>query len=198
MEWISINQEIFPCGIPKHCEWSELSEIIKVLKKIGSFDNSNHTFFPRMGGMDLKDAKESLEDNCLELICGTTSILKPIKLTFESFVNPIWNYFRLESADMEQTDAYEYDLENSEEVTELTPLNYVNRGYWDEASYEDKPLPSNARLVVRRIKGGSYVVFSKTSWYNKHSQTYDARHNEMSETEFRHYIKKVISEGWDN
>jgi hypothetical protein len=196
MEWININKAIFPFGIPKHCEWTELSEIIKVLKKIGSYDNSNHTFFPRMGGLDLKDAKKSLEDDCIEFICGTSNILKPIKLTFESFADPIWNYFRLESANMEQTDAYEYKLKDSEELTELAPLNYVNRGSWDESRYDDKPLPSTARLVVRRIKGGSYVIFSKSSWYNKHNQTYDARHNKMSELEFRVYIEKVIREGW--
>ncbi|PHN93497.1 serine/threonine protein kinase [Maribacter sp. 6B07] len=173
-----------------------MDEIIKVLRKVGWQKNSNHTFFPTMGGLDLQDAKESLEEDCIEFICSLTYIIKPKKLTFESFQDPIWNYFRLETADIEKSGVFD-DPGHSEELAELTPLNYVSREYWDEQRYNDEPLPSTARLVIRKLKGGSFVIFSKQSWYNKQSSTYDARHNKMNETEFRKYIEGVIENGWE-
>ncbi|MFC0517342.1 hypothetical protein ACFFGT_24235 [Mucilaginibacter angelicae] len=194
--WISIQQSIFPLGIPAHCEWVDLNEMIRVLNKIGSINNINHMFYPTGGGLDLESAKLSEEKGCIELYTGTADILKPAVLSFEGFKDPIWNYFRIDTAELKSSGVYgESSDYSNEELTEISPLKYVSRSYWDESEYEGKNLPKSARLVTRHLKG-SFVIFSKGSFYNRKSSTYDARHNKMTAKEFRNYIEKVSNHGW--
>lgn len=195
--WSVICQEIFPYGIPKHSEWTSKDEIIKILNKIGSYPHKNHTFLPKGGGLDLIGASLSQEDNCIECHFSYPHILLPQKLTFESFENPIWNYFRLEANSLAPK-VYEHEVIFYEELCEIDRLHYVDRSYWDADRYDDEPLPATARLVIRNVNAGSYVIFGKISPYNFNKNTYDARHNNMTSEEFRFYIESCIEKGWNN
>jgi hypothetical protein len=194
--WLDIQSAIFPMGLPAHCEWTDVTEIVQILNKIGSYDNSNHMFYPTGGGLDVEGAKLSSEPGCIEIFTGLTDILKPKLLLFESFKNPLWNYFRIDADELKPSGVYK-SLEDypNEELTELESGRYVDRGHWDNSEYEGKPLPKSARVVTRHLRG-SFVIFSKSSFYNRKSSTYDGRHNKMTAKEFRSYIEKVISNGW--
>ena len=51
-------------------------------------------------------------------------------------------------------------------------------------------LTDYSRQVTRQLKG-CFVIFSKNSFYNRTTGTYDGRHEKMSGKEFRIYIEKV-------
>jgi hypothetical protein len=193
--WIDIQNKIFPIGIPSQCEWRELEDIVSVLNTIGSVDNSNHMFYPTGGGLDVESSKLSIEINCIEIFAGLTSILKPKRLTFESFKDPIWNYFRLETEELEPSGVYKEKEYPSEELIEIESGKYFNRSYWDEGEYQGQKLPNTARVLTRHLKG-TFVIFAKSSYYNRNSSTYDARHNKMTSEEFRTYIENIINNGW--
>lgn len=194
-EWESIIREVFAFGVPKFSEWHKKEEIIRILNKIGSFKNSNHLFYPDGGGMDLEGSSKSHERNCIEINTGFNEILSPKCLTFHSFDDLEWSYFRIELNEITATKVYDHKLDFTEEVCEIEPLNYISREYWDSNYYEDEPLPKGSRLVERRLKG-SLILVGKMSAYNAHSPTYDGRHNKYSDTEFREYIESVQKEGW--
>jgi len=50
-------------------------------------------------------------------------------------------------------------------------------------------LPESARPASRFLTG-AFVFFSTRSTYNANPGTYDARHNKVSEEEFRAYIAR--------
>jgi len=199
-QWIEIQKRIFPMGIPQRASWEEIDDIIEILNIVGSYEQLNHIFFPDGGGLDLDEAKIStVEKGCIELNCGgIISLVKPKKLMFESFGNDEeWNYFRLETGDLKETGVYSPSYLNGERsyepLTELTPGEYVDYGAWDNSEYKGEPLPKTARGLTRYLKG-TFVLFRKTSLYNKNRSTYNARHNKMISDEFREYIRKVIDQ----
>ena len=192
-EWRQLINTIFPGGRPNRFEWETPQEISDVLNVIGSIKNSNHTFFPSAGGLDLQGCKVYAgEKGCIELDFGIIPyIAKPAKLIFEAFDDDNqWNYFRLELDQLpkmvEDGDAFDFF---DEQVTEVTPGKYMR---WEEKEYYPERLPENARIIVRLLKG-SLVTFQKSSQYNRRHgklDAYDARHNKMSANEFRDYIGK--------
>ena len=196
-DWVNILSEIFPTGVPNSSEWTDLPTIVKMLKTIGSIDNSNHMFYPTGGGLDIEDANLSVETGCIEIDTGgLIDIVKPKRLIFNSFnAEPQWSYFRLETFELLPSGVYGKN-ENSEEfsdeeVTELERGHYISRTYWDQGVYQGMKLPSTARVVTRHFRG-SFVIFQKTSTYNRTISTYDGRHNKMSDTQFRDHIQKSI------
>lgn len=58
---------------------------------------------------------------------------------------------------------------------------------WDQNEYNGESLPESARPAGRYLTG-AFVFFSTRSTYNANPGTYDARHNKISEEEFRAYI----------
>lgn len=192
-DWITIQKEIFPAGIPLRCEWSDREIIVSILKKIGAIENSNHMFFPTGGGLDIENANLAAEKDCIEIDTGGLyDIIKPHRLIFNSFnASPQWNYFRLEAAELKPSGVYKYEDESEEELAELEPGRYVSRTYFDQMEYHGEQLPSTARVVTRHLRG-AFVIFQKTSIYNRNSRTYDGRHNKMSDEEFRNYIQKQV------
>jgi hypothetical protein len=193
-EWEKVLHELFPSGIPNHCEWTDIDDIVNILNKIGSVESLNHMFYPSGGGMDIESARTSYETDCIEIYTGLTDLLKPKCLIFESFDDNLWSYFRIETEELEPSGVYEELDSSSEELTEING-EYVSRRYWDEGEYKGENLPSSARILTRHLNG-SFVIFAKSSYYNKNSRTYDARHNNLTSTEFREYIESVINHGW--
>lgn len=74
----------------------------------------------------------------------------------------------------------------------------MDRQYWEmnhlgeDENGDSIRLPAKARLVTRKFNGGAFVIFFKFSAYNSVNGTYDARHNRMTDDEFRHYIEAIV------
>lgn len=201
---------------------TDRNQIIEILNAVGTDEAANHTFFPSSGGQDLVGAKASHEEGLIELTFEgrSTYIVNPESLTFhQAGENPEWWYFRLNTKPFKATGIYketkpvehvfqsETDKQVAwsmsyygEEVLELRDGEYVDRAFWDmnQLGYDEYgdpiPLPDGARIVDRGIKGGAYVIFPKYSLYGRASSTYDARHNKVSDDEFRSAINRIVSE----
>lgn len=189
--WAECLQEIFQNGIPTYSYWEKPEEISKILNSIGAIHTSNHIFYPEGGGFDLVGAQLSNIKNCIEIDTGFHEILSPKRLSFHLVEDIELSYFRLELNELQPTGIYdENDIDFSESVCEIRPGNYIDQAHFDLDEYEDEPLPTGARLVVRRLKG-VIVIFGKDSKYNRTPSTYDGRYNNFTEDEFFEYISKV-------
>ncbi len=220
--WRELFADLFPLVIPRQATWTNPEQIVAVLSRLGKSESLNHLFFPGGGGNDLKSVRLSdHEPGCIEMLTPRPNIVKPLKLTFEGFDNdPEWNYFRLEAApldpcpefnasveseegdegdegDEEGTDIAQNDHElfesYDEEGTEISSSKYAPFDCWNYGEFEGKELPETARPVVRWLRG-TFVIFSKTSFYNHapgQLDAYDGRHNKMTEQEFREHIEQM-------
>jgi len=191
-EWTELMQLLFPLGAPERATWADIDAICIVLNEVGKVRALNHMFFPNGGGNTITQVSRAGEEGFIVIEALGTSILKPLKLTFESpGVGSKWNYFRLEAAQADPTGISEIGDDRFEEyLTEIEPGTYESRDLWEYQGYgDDEELPETARPVGRYLRG-SFVIFSTRSPYNLDSSTYDARHEKMSEDEFRDYIKR--------
>jgi len=192
-EWISLQKNLFPGIIPTQVIWTELSDILNILNILGSSESLNHMFFPGGGGLDLEGAYPSHENGCIELNCGYTEIIKPTRLIFQSFPGQYeWNYFRIETDGISPSGVYNNLTYDHEEVTEIAPCRYIARHYWDQGTYNGKPLPETARVVSRHFKG-NFLIFQKTSEFNKSSVAYDDLWTKLSLDQFNEFIVGVIT-----
>jgi serine/threonine protein kinase len=190
-EWIELQNKLFPVGSPERVAWTDIDSICSVLRLVAQVPSLNHMFFPGGGGMTIEAVSKAEEAGLIVLQHGHSTVLKPLKLTFESFgPGSEWNYFRLEAEPIPPTDIEAVSGDGYlEELCELTPGHYVDFEAWLANEYHGERLPESARPVVRYLKG-SFVFFSTRSPYNLDPSTYDARHNKMSEDEFRNYIAR--------
>lgn len=183
--WEDIIRTISGGNPPSRKEWRDTSEILKILNQVAAAKDANHMFLPGGGGLDLTWSKPGHEPRTIELNCGgLTDLVIPKRLTFENLDdgNPHGMYYYLEIEGLSPV------IENAstglgrEEVTELFPGKYAPRwafdaGYYDhDESGDEIPLPDSARVVSRYFKG-NFAIFSKGSYYNRHSATYDGRHD---------------------
>lgn len=193
-EWIEVQQTLFPTGAPTRATWTQIDSICSVLNEIARVPSLNHMFYPTGGGNTITGVSRATEPGVIALHVGEkiAELLKPAKLTYESFgYDASWNYFRLEAAPLEPAGvpgAVGHDG-ISERLTELLPGQYVNYGHWVNNEYRGKHLPDESRPVGRFLRG-SFVFFSTRSIYNGDPSTYDARHNAMTEDDFRVYIER--------
>lgn len=193
-EWSEVTQKLFPLGAPSRATWTEIDDICAVLSEVAKIPSLNHMFYPTGGGNTITGVSRSEEEGTIELRIGEkmAEILKPKKLTYESFGNDTsWSYFRLEADEIEPTgiDAALGRERIDEALTEIVPGQYIPYYHWDNNEFNDEPLPDSARPVSRFLKG-SFVFFSTRSAYNLNPGTYDARHHKMNEKEFRRYIER--------
>lgn len=193
-EWNELTRKLFPLVVPTRAAWTDLDDICLVLGEVAKVPSLNHMFYPTGGGNTITGVSRAAEQGMIELDIGdkNAELLKPVKLSYESFgTDSRWSYFRLEAEPIKPTGiqrAMDSDG-GAEALTEIAPGKYVPYEHWDEGEYQDVPLPALARPVTRFLKG-SFVLFSTRSFYNANSDTYDARHNQMSEDEFRDYIQR--------
>lgn len=187
-QWKYVQKKLFGKIIPDRASWSSVEDVVSVLNLLGRMPNLNHMFIPSGGGIDLKSVELASESGCIVLNELGTSIVKPKRLIAENISKDYeWSYFRLELDELEPIlGEVIYDVE---ELTEDVPGHYLswicgNYGHYDDGT----SLPDSYRMVSRYVKG-SFVIFLKTSIYNKIAGTYDARHNKMNADEFREYIK---------
>lgn len=159
--------------------------------------NKNHAYYPTGGGMDFLSCQMSREQGCLDFMVGerTATVVCPSALTLDYFPQaPEESFFFLELAELAPSDVYQTSVGMSEELVELQPGKFVDRGVWDNGFYghdedgREMPLSSDARLVVRRFRGG-IVLVSKGSLWNNTPKTYDGSYNALG----RHGVRQIIS-----
>lgn len=199
-QWYEIQKKLFPSAFPKRVIWSDINDIIIILKVICTYKNLNHVFLPTGGGLDLLDSKLSVEQSCIELQFFSKHIVKPKRLLFESInYDPQWNYFRLElellSRAVITKDCFGDSIR--EDVTQLSPGQYKDSNYYENSYYREQEddeyvRPTEMEYVTRWLSG-SFVIFSKSSTYNSISSTYDGRHNKMDTDKFRDYIQQLAN-----
>lgn len=193
-KWEEFLHGIFLDGIPQQHEWTETTEIIGILEKIGHANALNHTFIPFRGGMDLTGARQSYEQGCVEMyLCGFPYILKISKVKFQSFNEaPLeWAHFRVVTVPLKPSGVYEKSESNLEELTEITPGDYIDLKYYENGEFQGESLSQSARSLVR-LFSGDFVVFSKGSLYNDNPYTYDGRHSKFGEEWFLMYLRNEI------
>ena len=194
VEWTELTQKLFPLGSPSRTTWTQIDAICAVLSEIAEVPALNHMFYPSGGGHTITGVSRAAEKGMIALHIGEkmAEILKPKKLTYEYFnADTHWNYFRLE-AEIINPIGIKGALDSdgiSESLTEITPGEYYPYKHWEYNEFNGEPLPESARPVNRYLNG-SFVFFSTNSIYNHTPATYDARHNKMSEEEFRRYIER--------
>ncbi|MCC2955337.1 protein kinase [Massilia sp. IC2-477] len=195
-EWSELTHKLFPMGAPARACWTDIDSICAVLDEISKVKGLNHMFYPTGGGNTITSVSRAKESGLIALHVGekTAEILKPAKLAYESFGRDTsWSYFRLEAAPIQPT-----GLSGSvgyhgisEELTEISPGHYESYACWQYDEFKGRKLPESARPVSRYLTG-AFVFFSTRSIYNQIPDTYDARHNQMTEDDFRTYIEKNV------
>lgn len=192
-EWVEVQNQLFPHGSPSRAIWLGIEEICAVLRLASRTGSLNHMFYPDRGGLTVEGVSLAAEPGFIKIHSGISKILRPKKLTFESFgKGSRWNYFRLEAqvVDPSGTEGGHHQAEGySEALCEIRPGEYVTPDAWEYGEFNGRPLPSGAGPVVRYLKG-AFVIFSTRSPYNLTPETYDARHEKMGEEEFREYIQR--------
>lgn len=193
-EWTELTHKLFPLGAPTRTTWSNIDSICAVIDQIAKVKALNHMFYPTGGGHTVTGVSRAAETGLIALHVGEKSadILKPAKLTYESFgADMRWSYFRLEAAPLHPTGiAKSLGLDGiSEELTEIAPGHYDSYACWQYDEFKGEPLPESARPISRYLSG-TFVFFSTRSVYNQDAATYDARHEKMTEEEFRNYIER--------
>lgn len=190
LQWVEIQDNLFPSIHPTYAEWRTREDIIYVLKLLCKYRNLNHMFFPDSGGLDLTDVTISHEDNCLELICnGAIYVVKPTRLFFE-FINSEyeWNYFILETGPLEPHSENLHNDAYFEELAELSPLDYRSLSEISKIQ-QDKPGMSWRHIV--RYLHGTFLFFHKDSIYNQLICQYDGGHERYGFTDFRLFIEEL-------
>lgn len=192
-DWIKIQTDLFNSNIPEFREWTDKSDIVKVLNLIGKVKDSNHVLFSTGGGLDLEGATNSYEKECIELSFGYAYVVKPSRLLFQAFEDkPEWNYFWLETEELTPSGVYEDDNEpfENEEVLELSQGHYISMAHDETKEYNGEELPKTTRIVIR-VSKGTYLIVKKLGPYNDNSLAYEGFHNTMDYKEFYQFIKKA-------
>ncbi len=191
-DWEHLSEILFNGIAPDVVAYSGKEKIIKVLDEISRCPAYNHMFVPKGGGHDLDEVEEAAEEGCIRILgdgCGL--VLKPKKLYFRGFKDIKWNYFLLETEEIDNT-LPDWNDGWYEMVIEDTPAHYVKA---DDACYgvydydTGEPLPEGWRCEERVLKG-KFLFVMKLGHYNRIPDTYDARHCDCSEEEFYKLISR--------
>ncbi|NTG38805.1 protein kinase [Agrobacterium rhizogenes] len=190
-QWAEFAQKFFPQQTPEQAVWTDVDAIVDILNEIGRVPGLNHMFFPSGGGMTIEEARRAPEPEFIELHTGYVTLLKPAKLSFVSFrQDPKWDYLRLEVAPVDPTGYYDVEADDYfEYLSELNPAHYAHPDVVEYRDEQERELPAGSRSITRYLRG-SFVFFSTSSPYNQDTSTYDARHEQMSEDEFREYMRR--------
>lgn len=190
--WAKILRSIFPLGIPQSCEWTDKYAIHDLLYVIGLEGQSNQMLFANGCRMNLIDARYSSEYNCVELrTSGPAYIVRPTKLSFESFNGPApkWGYFRLEFANLKPSRFCSNPDAKMEEVCEFEPGEYIHDKHWIDDEYDGERLPETARMITRIMHGS--LIISEAGALN--TVNYDENLETMSNNEVRSHIENATT-----
>ncbi|QYA05021.1 protein kinase [Rhizobium sp. B21/90] len=197
-EWREFAEKFFPRQTPEEATWTDPDAIVTVLSEIAKVPSLNHLFFPDGGGMTLRAIRRAAEPGFIDLDTDFAVLLKPTKLTYVSFgLDPNWDYLRLEAEPVAATGLGVVGSQGYlEYLSELLPGQYDHPDVYEYRFDHERKLPEGSRSVVRYLKG-TMVLFSTSSPYNHNSATYDARHEKMSEAEFKHDMGRGARYFWE-
>ncbi|GAF05989.1 protein kinase domain-containing protein [Saccharicrinis fermentans] len=179
-EWEDALSKIFPVSIPVSCTWEKPEAILQVLKILFErYDNLNHAFYPRGGGMDF----EKIEIYELEelLLINRDVVLKPKILIFESMNSYDWSYFRLEVDEIEPV--FTDNISEFEERLFVLP----------DGRYSE--IETDETVEYSRFFKGSFVITNKMSKINQLSGRYNAYsglHNKHSNSEYKVILTELM------
>lgn len=192
-DWKFLNKYLFKENSPDSTSWRNIDGIIHILNIIGNIPAYNHMFFSDRGGLDFERASKAKEKDCIYVYSGgCCNVVKPKRLYFEGFNDFEWNYFLLELDELEPI-LGETTI-SSEFVVEDYPGHYVSAQYAQYGVYDyDKgnKLPKGFKLVERYLRG-KFLIVLKRGPYNSIRATYDGRHGDCSNTDFREYLEWII------
>ena len=190
--WNFLNKLLFATSTPKTCTWNNINDINYVLNIVGRIPAYSHLLFSSGGGSDYQKT-ELADTECLDIIADPFRYrIKPKQLVFESFKHSFWNYFLLELEKQEVVVGTEVS-EFEERVVEDLPNHYVSAvdacyGVYD---YENgKTLPQTAKIIHRYLDG-KFLIVLKSGPYNHIAETYDGRHGNCSNIQFREHIETL-------
>ncbi len=188
--WNFIKGYMFQGEAPETSNWSNPQEIVNKLNILRVLPLYAHIFFPDRGWSQFMSAELAPEAGCIDLFTGLGIMrVKPVRMLFESFTQPFWNYFLLEL--QEQQVVVNTQVTDFEEcVCEDTSGHYVNAEYFNYGVYDydsGQKLPEGARLIHRYLKG-KFLFIPKFGPYNSIGSADDGRHTFCTSEKFREYV----------
>lgn len=162
LEWGEVCKKIFPFIIPNEARYTDINAMKTILDILGSIESLNHMFFPNGGGMDLQGVKSGENNSEIRLICGAE---------YEICVKPISITFG------NFTDSLEWNYFRLEAL--------VSKSFFDTGFFSGSP--DSSETISK-----SFLIVSKTSFYNKISSAYDARHDKLTQIEFHSYVLELV------
>ena len=191
--WNYIKEYMFHGEAPETSSWSNATEIVNKLNILRLLPLYAHIFFPDRGWMEFSHAELSSESGRIDLYTGIGVLrVQPLRLIFENFKQPFWNYFLLELSE-QQIVVGTMKSEFEECVCEDSPGHYVNAEYFDYGVYDydsGEKLPDGAKVIHRYLKG-KFLFIPKFGPYNSIASADDGRHAFCTAEQFKDYVKAL-------
>lgn len=199
--WASMLRGTVGSTWPTTAVWTDLSQAVKVLANVAETGQHNHMFFPKSGGNDLYEVRQSpTEGGCIDLKSSSWSRLKFDALHFFSLCrSPHWSFFLLQGATLEPSGLYDDAPEWGEEVVERGDgTGFSNRDLWSVGHDENgHDFPQGSHTLTRYFTG-SIAIFSKGSFYNiEVSRAYSGLHNQESPEVFIDFLQALRASSGD-
>lgn len=202
-DWVRSISTVIGSPPASSTTWQRRGDIANALSPIMG-GNRNHALLPDGGGMDIDGVAVSHEAGCLDLLIGRRTVyrVKPRNLVLEWIDrDPAQSFYLLELDELGLSGAYPEDEDGEGRTRRLASEEYVEtadgavygRSAWDDNETPDgRPLPGDAKLVVRFLRGKVLFV-TKGSIWNGNPGTYDGRHSNMTSARIREIIETVIA-----
>jgi hypothetical protein len=208
-EWVETIDAVPGAVGAASLSWSDVPSMVEVLRPFMG-EGRNHGHFPTGGGHDFVNVRVSpSEPGCLEFQVSRRLVYlgRPLRLRLERIeAEPAESFLYIELADLPESGVYRDDDDAAaprtkradEELVDLGGGEYVERGAWDRGfvDYEDDPLPENARLLHRMLRGAIMIVCKASVW-NSSARTYGGIHDQMGADGVRQVIEAGLARRQD-
>jgi hypothetical protein len=185
-EWLAIQRELFPFGVPAAAEWTDINAIGEVLSRLGGSRIASHVFMPGGGGFDITGAIAGKWAGTLELKLDFefNLIVSPARLSFRRIdADRTRDFYLLEMRELAPPAGFAARPgDNRLEFTEFPDGRWVSSSAIDRNEWEGQPLPADSRSVILCTHGRLLFVM-RTSSYNSDPSTYDGRHGSLTADE---------------
>jgi serine/threonine protein kinase len=178
-EWLAVETDLFPCGVPASAEWTDSAAIRLVLDRIGNSRIASHVMLPGGGGLDISGANPGRWPGTIELDFGVQSpmVVCPSRLHFRRIDNErTSDFFLLETNALTPPEGYlAANDAHLVDFTELPNGRLINGSAMDRGEWSGKALAEGTRALTWCL-GGSFLFVMRRSRYNAAPGTYDGRH----------------------